>query len=225
MRDVSFLSDGRLLDGRLFDHPGGGTDRRGVLFVHGQGSNQQGYENRAKSTAHNLRAVCMTFDLSGHGRDASSFNRYSIKDHLDDVIAAYDFLSSHGDLSRSRFGVCGASYGAYLAALLTAHRPIKSLILRAPSLSEDMDLAPGRWQANEPSADFDSIAVLRRYEGEVLVVESEKDEVVPKSNIAAYLASGPRTQHGVLPEATHTLTNPVWDRIFIDMIISWFDRL
>jgi pimeloyl-ACP methyl ester carboxylesterase len=128
-------------------------------------------------------------------------------------------------VDRERVGVCGASYGGYLTALLTARRPVKRLILRAPSLVEDIALPP--WQ-RPPSASrevperFDSLRLLRRYDGEVLIVESEMDEVIPASHIDVYLSACSHAEREVIPCATHALTEPKWDEIFVNMIIKWF---
>jgi cephalosporin-C deacetylase-like acetyl esterase len=88
--------------------------------VHGQASSQESYKSGAEVASARLDAVCLTFNLSGHGKDIGDSEEYLVIEHLDDVIAAFDFLASHPAVDRTRIGVCGASYGAYLAALLTA---------------------------------------------------------------------------------------------------------
>jgi pimeloyl-ACP methyl ester carboxylesterase len=228
LHKLSFPSGHRRLAACVFDSSHGGKARSGVLFIHGQGSSQRGYEQRARMTSLNLDAVCLTFDLSGHGCDAASFERYSVNDHLEDVVAAYDYLASHARVDSKRVGVCGASYGGYLGALLTAHRAVKRLILRAPSLVKDIALPTLKERpstSKEAPEGFDSLAVLRRYSGKVLILESEKDEVIPKSHIAAYLRACPHAQHQVIPEATHALTNPKWDEAFVNAIVYWFGDL
>jgi len=228
MQEVSFTSGNRVLMGCIFDPGRAGTARRGVLFVHGQGSSQKGYEHRARMVSRSLDAVCLTFDLSGHGRDAANFDRYSVYDHLQDVLAAYDYLGSLDDINLGRVGICGASYGGYLAALVTATRAVKRLILRAPSLAKDVQFPTLHGQspfAKEVPEEFDCIKILGRCAGEVLIVESEKDEVIPKSHIAAYLGACSRAQYQVIPDATHALTNPSWDEVFITAIKNWFEGL
>ena len=226
MRDLTFASGHRPLVGRVFDPSiKARGDRCGVLFVHGQRSSQEGYEHRARSVSHNLGAVCFTFDLSEHGHDAANFDRYSGYDHLDDVVAAFDCLASQRALDRARIGVCGASYGGYLAALLTAHRAVKRLILRAPSLVENIHSPP--WQQRpSPSSEvperFDSLSVLRCYGGQVLVIESEKDEIIPASHIAAYLRVSSHAERRIIHEATHALLEARWDEEFISAIVEWF---
>jgi pimeloyl-ACP methyl ester carboxylesterase len=228
MQEALFTSGNRSLVGHVFGRTRPGSIGRGVLFVHGQGSSQRGYEKRAIVVSRSLNAVCFTFDLSGHGADAANFDRYSVYDHLQDIIAAYDYLTSTDDVNSARIGICGASYGAYLAALATASRPVKRLVLRAPSLARDVDfpnLCDRRSAPREVAEQFDSLRILGKYTGEVLVVESEKDEIIPKSQITKYLAACPRVQHQLIPEATHALTNPAWDEVFIAAIENWFKYL
>jgi dienelactone hydrolase len=213
MEQISFVSGHRRLPGRIFGPRDGAALHAAVLFVHGQGSSQEGYEHRARTASRDLNAVCLTFDLSGHGRDAENFDKYSVHDHLEDVVAAYDYLASQGTVDAKRVGVCGASYGGYLSALLTAHRAVRRLILRAPSLAEYAPEGP------------DSLDVLGRYAGEVLIVESEKDEVIPARTIAAYVNACTHAQHQVIPGAAHALTNPTWDDVFVRAIVNWFASL
>jgi uncharacterized protein len=212
----------RDLIGCLFD-PGPSSTGRAILFVHGQGSNQRGYEDRAQSASSSLGAACLTFDLSGHGDDSARYRHYSLYDHIQDVVAAYDYLASHEAVDQERVGACGASYGGYLVALLTAHRLVKRLILRAPSLAKDTGfLLP---TSGEPPSELDSLRTLAGYPGEVLILESEKDEVIPPSVIKAYLQACRHGKHQLLRGATHALTEPSWNEQFISEIIGWFKDL
>ncbi|MDG4826769.1 hypothetical protein O7635_33380 [Asanoa sp. WMMD1127] len=79
----------------LFLVGGGGGSTPGVLFIHGYGSDQMGYRDRADATSVAIGGACLTFDLSGHGRSGGELSRLSIKDHLADAISAYDELAGH----------------------------------------------------------------------------------------------------------------------------------
>lgn len=215
------------LSGRIFEPEPRGSDRRAVLFVHGLASSQQPYESRAQTVSQRLAAVCLTFDLRGHGRDSDRAGQYSICDHVDDVVAAYDALVAQATVDPGRVGVCGASYGAYLAAVLTSRRAVKRLVLRAPALAQDlMSFTRHGVLRSAPDCDaFDSLAILRRYDGEVLLIESERDEVIPASNIAAYAEACRHAQQSVIPDATHALRDERWNQIFVDAIVRCFDDL
>ena len=108
----------------------------GVLFIHGWTSSQTGYIPRAEEVSKH-GAICLTFDMRGHGKSNGIFERLSRQNHLDDVLAAYDFLVSQEKVNKRRIGVVGASYGGYLASILTSKRPIKWIVLRAPALYKD----------------------------------------------------------------------------------------
>lgn len=57
----------------------------GVLFIHGWTSNQTGYIPRAEAVS-KLGAICLTFDMRGHGKSDGVFNQLSRQDHLNDVV-------------------------------------------------------------------------------------------------------------------------------------------
>lgn len=225
MKELSFLSGTRTLTGRIFVPTDAGKHKRGILFIHGQGSSQASYKERAQSLVTALDLVSLTFNLSGHGEVDAGATQYSPYEHLEDVVAAFDCLASHESVDSSRIGVCGASYGGYLASLLTSCRAVNRLVLRAPSLAPDLPFA-SRMQRTTALGTIpdglDSLHVLSQYRGDTLVIQSERDEVIPDSVIAAYLHASPRVQHQVIPKATHALTNPAWDKIFIQLLLKWF---
>jgi dienelactone hydrolase len=143
------------------------------------------------------------------------------------VIAAYDYLAALDTTDPARIGACGASYGAYLTALLSADRPLKRLLLRAPALASDVHF-PASGTSSRPrneSEAFDSLAAISRYTGQVLVLESELDCRIPHSHITAYLKACQRAEHEVIPGARHTLDDPAWNEAFIQAIIRWFRDL
>src|SRR5204862_3532535 len=115
-----------------------GTLMPGVLFVHGWGGDQHQYVTRASELAA-LGCVCVTFDLRGHAQTQAQFESVSREEGMRDVLAAYDFLGAQRNVDSDSIAVVGSSYGGYLAALLTALRPVKWLALRAPALYKDSD--------------------------------------------------------------------------------------
>ncbi len=229
-KDEGIPSGDRTLKGTTFIRENGQTGDAALLFVHGLGSSQAAYADRARKVSDNLGIRCLTFDLSGHGHDRASADRFSVYDHIGDVIAACDYLAAKANPHSGRIGACGASYGAYLAALLPEHRSVQRLLLRAPAVAGDVEFpAPERtpipgYLAGRPDA-FDSLSALSRFTGPVLILESELDERIPHSQILAHLDACPQAKHEVIAGATHALTDPVWDAVFVDAIIRWFRNL
>lgn len=61
--------------------------------------------------------------------------------------------------------------------------------------------------------------------GEVLVLESGRDELIPHDVIEAYIAACPKAMHRVIPGATHALSKPAWNEVFVATITEWFADL
>lgn len=200
-----------------------GTALPAVLFVHGYESSRAGYADRAAATSEALTAICLTFDLSGHGDSGGEMP--TIRDHVAEVVGAYDELARHPQVDPNRIGICGASYGGFVAAWATTMRPVPRLLLRAPGLYADAAL-DGREVTTVLGVDTSRLfAGLNESRADVLVLESENDEIIPREVIEAYLTGCPRAQHAVLRDATHGLMKPEWDRAFVDVIIDWFASL
>jgi pimeloyl-ACP methyl ester carboxylesterase len=226
--DITIDSDGRRLAARRMDGGDIATDKPAILFLHGLHSDQTGYEPRAKAAASSLGAVCLTFDLGGHGRSDSDADSLSLRDHLHDAVAAYDALVASDGVNPERVGVCAASYGGYLAALLVAERPIRRLLLRAPALYADECLdVPLRQRGTLGDVPSSSVALesLGRFDGEVLVVESGRDEVIPHAMVKAYLERCQHAGHEIIAEATHRLADPAWEAQFVRLVLEWFAPL
>ena len=145
-----------------------GTLVPGVLFVHGWGGDQRQYVARARELTA-LGCVCLTFDLRGHAQTQTQYDSVSREDNMRDLLAAYDFLAALRNVDSDSIAVVGSSYGGYLAALLTALRPVKWLALRVPALYKDSEwrmpkLQLRREQALEKTATVLMLQVIQEQE-------------------------------------------------------------
>jgi len=150
-------------------------------------------------------------------------------------LAAYDILASQSTVEASAIGVVGASYGGYLAAILSSLRPVRWLALRVPALYKDED-----WHSPKRRLDRDELAAYRRrpldpdenralrvcaaFEGDVLVVESEHDDIVPHPVIANYLAAFQKAHsltHRVIAGADHALSEDSWQHAYTSLLVNW----
>jgi pimeloyl-ACP methyl ester carboxylesterase len=222
---VVFVSGSRELAGHLFSPLSDAPSGIGLLFVHGSDSTQSGYAERAETASERLGATCLTFDLSGHGESGGSRAALSVRDHLEDCREAFDRLAQEPGVDPTRIGVCGASYGGHLGALLTASRTPGSLLLRAPALYADAELElPGgpRRSSIESLETAAALRYLARYEGPSLLVESEHDELIPHGIVEAYLAACRNCRHEVIPDIGHVLDNERARARFLELIVAWF---
>ena len=206
----------------------------GVLFVHGWGGNQEQYLARAREIAA-LGCVCLTFEPRGVSRDHPEHETVTREENLRDVIAAYDVLAGRPDVDESAIAVVGSSYGGYLAAILTSLRPVRWLGLRVPALYKDEDWSlPKQELKNYGLAEFRrgpvrpeknrALGACAAFEGDVLIVESEHDDVVPHPVIANYMAAF-RMAHSltyrVIQGADHGLSEEPWQQAYTSLLVNW----
>jgi dienelactone hydrolase len=174
-----------------------GTLIPGVLFVHGWGGSQAQYQARARAVAA-LGCVCLTFDLRGHADTLPQFKTVSREMNLRDVEAAYDLLANRYEVDPASIAVIGSSYGGYLASILTTMRPVRWLGLRAPALYRDANWEAAKLQLAQeqdlrtyrsqlvPIDENRALKACHAFKGDILLVESELDSIVPSTVLASY---------------------------------------
>jgi hypothetical protein len=227
MKAIELQSGDRRLEGHLAEPELLPPRAAGLVFIHGLRSSHAGYIPRVEAVSTALKVVCLAFDLGGHGHSEGVLQELTTRDHLADVCVAFDYLAGLQEVDTERIGICGASYGGYLTALLTSERPVRRLLLRAPAVyaDENVDVPIGQWpqgKAGRPStAAFER---LRAFSGQVLVVESEHDTVIPPSVIDRYVGSSAFTRRVVIPGAGHAL-EPEFEQPFLDIVCGWFGDL
>lgn len=211
----------------------------GVLFVHGWGGSQEQYLARAREAAA-LGCVCLTFDLRGHAGTQPQQETVSRENNLHDVLAAYDVLAAHPMVDSSSIAVVGSSYGGYLAAILTTLRPVKWLALRVPALYMDRDWDVPKRQLHKeqdleryrnsrvPAAENRALRACAAFRGDVLVIESELDKVIPHAVISSYLdaCTEPRSlTYRVISGADHGLSEETSQRAYTALLVAWLSEM
>jgi uncharacterized protein len=228
---VDIAVDGRHIEGTVIARK---TMIPGVLFVHGWGGSQRQYTARAREIAQ-LGCVCLTFDLRGHGGTEEQQHSITREDSLKDVVAAYDALAGQPGVDPESIVVVGSSYGGYLAAILTLLRHVRWLALRVPALYKDEDWAlpkvelrkyglaeyrRGRLKPDENRA----LKACAAFAGDVLIIESEHDDVVPHPVIENYrnaFSKAHSLTYRVIEGADHSLTKPEWQQAYTTLLVNW----
>src|SRR4051795_11551791 len=211
-----------------------GTLNPGVLFVHGWGGSQENYLARARQIAA-LGCVCLTFNLRGHAETEPQHVTVTREENLRDLVAAYDVLARQPLIDKEAIAVVGSSYGGYLAAILTALRPVRWLALRVPALYKDEDwalpkqqlkkygLAAYRRLAISPDENR-ALGACAAFRGDVLIIESEHDDIIPHPVIANYMAAFEKAYsvtYRVIEGADHGLSEESWQQAFTTLLVNW----
>jgi dienelactone hydrolase len=221
-----------------FTTPPGTGPHPAVLFAHGWGGSQRQDLGTARRLArHGL--ACLTFNFRGHARTRRQRETVTRADNLRDLVAAHDLLAAQPGVDLDRIGVVGASYGGYLAVLLTAERRVQWLALRAPAIYKDEDFdrpkrelnldadLPAYRRRRLAAAENRALLTASRFPGDVLIVESEHDTVIPAPVIANYVdafAGAATLEHHRLAEADHGLSQPRWRSAYGAILAGWVER-
>jgi len=216
-----------------------GTLIPGVLFVHGWGGSQEQYQARSRDVA-SLGCVCLTFDLRGHARTRQQFETVTREDNLRDVLAAYDTLVQRRHVDPSAIAVVGSSYGGYLGTILSTLRPVRWLALRAPALYHDegwdtpkldlhkaYDLRTWR-QTTVPPTDNRALRACQQFEGDMLLIESELDNIIPRAVLTSYREAATHTRsltYRCLDGADHGLTSEADQRAYSTVLLAWLKEM
>lgn len=233
---LSIPVDGEAIAGTLLMHA---AKVPGVLFVHGWGGNQEQDLARAHEMV-GLGCICLTFDLRGH--KLMEFQRETVTrpQNLHDVVAAYDTLAGIHGVDPNSIAVVGSSYGGYLAALLTIERPVRWLALRAPALYKDVNWElPKRQLHVDPefaafrrgvvsAQDNRALAACSAFPGDVLIVESEHDEIIPSAVIKNYKGACVRTRSltvRVITGGDHSLSEATMQSAYTKILIDWMTEM
>ncbi|MEO5700757.1 MAG: alpha/beta fold hydrolase [Casimicrobiaceae bacterium] len=210
-----------------------------VLFVHGWGGSQELYIARAREVAA-LGCICLTFDLRGHVETQAQKDTVSREENLRDVLAAYDVLAKQRGVDPDRIAVVGSSYGGYLAAILTAERKVRWLALRVPALYKDsgwnvpksrLKKAQGLEAYRKKPVQASQSRALRAcatFAGDVLIVESEHDVIVPHQVIVNYREACKQARsltYRVIEDADHGLSQTLWQQTYTSILVSWLSEM
>lgn len=210
----------------------------GVLFVHGWGGSQERDLARARGIA-GLGCVCLTFDLRGHQKGSQRQKTVSRAENMRDLLTAYDRLVRHPAIDSSNVAVVGTSYGGYLATILTTERPVKWLSLRVPSIYRDAgwelpkrqlnrdDLARYRRTTLRPEQNR-ALAACATFRGDVLLVESEFDHLVPHATLMSYRNAFHQAHsltHRIIDGADHSLSSPASQHAYTSILQTWFTEM
>ncbi|MGE5169892.1 MAG: alpha/beta hydrolase family protein [Rudaea sp.] len=215
------------------------TRMPGVLFLHGWGGDQRQYAARAREIAA-LGCACLTVDMRGHAETVREHATVTREDNLRDALAAYDRLVAEIAVDDDQIAVVGSSYGGYLATILTTLRPVKWMALRAPALYKDSDwdapkLALRQLQnletyrnAKVAAAQNRALRAAADYRGDVLIVESEHDVIVPRPVIQSYREAFVHTRsltYRMIDGADHGLTDPECRGAYTTILVNWITEM
>lgn len=205
-----------------------------VVIFHGRGSSKKRYVDRAQALAEK-GFLTLVFDFRGCGESDGDFRKQTIAMGFEDAVAGYEFLKSQSLCDSKRLGVLGGSYGGYQAALVSGRFPITSLILAAPAIYQDEwwnivpeskdTLRTGLYRQQSGFEKTKAIRAIRKYSGKILIIEHEKDEIIPQRITEAYYQNALQAslkKKKIIPNAPHALHDKIFLDQSIQIVTEWF---
>jgi dienelactone hydrolase len=231
---ISFEHAGERLEGTLSMPTIGKPPYPAVIFFHGMTSSQDKYIPMAQALA--AQGVAgMTVNIRGHGKSGGTLDDLTAAELETDGLATYDFLAKQKGIDLQRIGICGGSFGALLAATASASRDVKSMLLRVPAAYTEA-MRRTRIQeimANQEGVFFDikdarstpAVNALRDFKGKLLVVASEKDNIIPAAIPQAFYDAAQHATHRefeVMHGAPHAFSGKEMLDQFTARQLKWF---
>lgn len=206
-----------------------------ILFIHGSGSSLVSFTdliNRLKK-----EFVCLAFDHLGCGQSAGNFADYSLKSRYDQAKYLLTYWRKLKNVDQDQIAVLGSSMGGHVAARLAGTEPVKWLILRAPSAYrqdyEEVKMTPGwlpwdRETQTWPWQPSKALEAISTFNGSLLIVKSEKDEVIPDEVLKKYFQVATKTKVRKLvtiKDAPHKVSDkPLYNQEFFQTVYEFLTK-
>lgn len=204
-----------------------------LLFIHGWRSNKSGNVKRSEEIS-KQGFVCLSIDLRGHGDSEGKLEDFSRQDHIEDIKKAYEFLIKDKDVDKEKITIIGASYGGYLAAVVTNYLKFNRLVLRVPALYFDDEFStPTDKLIKDDAKAFktwnltpkNSLALkgLKNFKGKILIIEAENDTIIPHEVIENYLeiTKGKHLKYILMKNTSHSLETEAQENAYLYILTKW----
>ncbi len=230
-KDIEFKVGSETLRGSLFIPKGKGPFPA-VVFYHGRGSSRGRYLEISKRLEEK-GFMALAFDFRGCGVSDGVFKDQTQRMGIDDARAGLNFLLEQ-NVDKNRIGIMGTSFGGFVAAILMNEFDyIKSLVLRVPAIfpEEIMDINVDNLRVYSyidrkkwlTSIAYDGIS---KFKGDLLVIQSEKDDVVRDWIVQNYYDranNAAKRELFVQRGAGHSLhATPKSLKEFYELTFDWF---
>jgi uncharacterized protein len=238
MKDITLEVNGLQLKGNIF-YPEEIKERNpAILFVQGWTGNRKRSFQYAEVLS-KLGYICFLFDNKGHGESEGDIKTFTIREFLEGVFAAYDYLLEIEGVDKDNINAIGSSFGGYLVALLSEKRKVENLVLRVPADYPDEDFEKIKfvqdvkelaaiidWRKIPKKADKTyALKAISHFPGKVLIIESERDDMVPHETIQNYINAVKNKEnvtHILMKDAPHSIKEGPFRDEVTRILVDWF---
>jgi fermentation-respiration switch protein FrsA (DUF1100 family) len=179
-----------------------------VLFAHGNGELIDHWLDELEPLRF-LGVSVLLVEYPGYGRSAGSPSQASITEAM---TLAYDLATSRPDVDATRIVGWGRSLGGGAVCALSRERRLAALVLESTftsvgSLARRFGVP--RFLVRDP---FDNASAVGAFEGPVLVVHGERDEIIAPGHARALHAAARRSELHLAPCGHNDCPRP-WEAL------------
>lgn len=232
IKSIKIPSNGIYLDASLVSPD---TDTKPfpiVLTFHGMTSSKDSYVKLGELLS-NYRISTLAVSLQGHGQSEGDFAKTKVKDLTQNGRDSLKFLKNLPEIDNQKMGVLGTSVGSHIAACIS--NEFKSIILRVPGLYNEtmLDMTCEEIMNSEKSVfnnltnltNILAIKSISTFKGDLLIVTSENDSIIPAKIAEAILNNTPLAKSKRIKQingADHGLSDPRHRQEFYEIAVNWF---
>jgi pimeloyl-ACP methyl ester carboxylesterase len=223
-----------------------------VLFCHGFGGNKSSrwrFSVLLSEALSKQGIASLRFDFRGSGDSEGSLEEITPQKQLEDIVVCTDYLFSHPNIDKDRFGIIGRSFGGAIATAAAATiKNTKSLALLSPFFDAATWLADktktpskGIFSVEKSTISFGGVPLSKECIDQIthldieaklknihhiplLLVYGLKDKSLGISHFENYKKARPDAETVVLQESDHEFSSHEERARAIDHIFSWFIR-
>lgn len=233
----SFFVNNKQLSGAIISPEVLKDKNPAILFIHGLTGHKESNLQYANCLA-KLGYISFIFDLRGHGESEEDINIMTANNFMDDVLHAYDYFISKESVDKNNISVVGTSMGSYLATRLSSKRDVKNLVIRAPADypnevadepvmdhgGDNPDTMTWRKRIKKYNGSF-ALESMHSFNGNVLVIESENDDLVPHETVENYITAAPdktKLTYVLIKNTPHSIKEGKFRDEVEKILVSWF---
>lgn len=188
-----------------------------VLFLFGGSqtiARERFFEWQQELLNHGISSV--SFDYSGTGQSSGNFYDSSLAKRVEEAALVFEWMKN-SLTAPEKIAICGGSLGAYVALGLMHHfrEQVTHLMLFCPATytkaAHEIQFGPQFTQLiSQPDSWRDSLALdwLEEFQGHVLFILPEHDEVIPANITQAFLRRATHTHSvvtAIIKNSSHQL--------------------
>lgn len=221
--------------------PKEGKSLPAIIFANGSGGLKESFQTiQYFFAAKGFYSI--SFDFRGRGDSSGQPLENSLRDQQYDLKHIFSFITYRQPIIPQEISLFGTSMGAFAAASVSDELPLKNLILSAPAIylpeheqipQKDLVNYSREYITNiknrEQLSQTNSLLHLSNFQGNVLVLEHQKDKTIPQWLCHLYRDASQkarRNDYQILHNIEHpVLTKESWRDILSQVMYDWFSSI